>query len=241
MITNTIKMAVIIILLISFFPFSISAEEVEVLVDLKKTYKDAIILHDCAFDGDNLYVLYVNQDKNGERHIVKINPDTGEIREDIVIEHMGCMGPCLSYDGEHLIIVIDDQIFKLDKDFKVLEESKVPLLFGAVQGISYDDGKIWVVHNTERDEITLLDLDDKKSEFQFYAPTQIPVGLAMADGYLWLSDPENIYQIDPVSGEVVKTIEAHKLGISGFRGLAYRDGVLFVLTQETKIVYKLWI
>ena len=128
------------------------------------------------------------------------------------------------------------QLHKLEDDFSIKRSVYLP--FGAAQGAAFDTtGLVWVVYNTEEDEITVTNvLDGGTTEFKFNAPANAPYGLAVNVDALWVGANGNIYALDKVTGSIRYVIQSPSVG-GYISGLTILDGELWIVDNDDDKLY----
>ncbi|HEY5714558.1 MAG TPA: hypothetical protein VIT68_04375, partial [Candidatus Gracilibacteria bacterium] len=160
---------------------------------------------DVATDGTYLYVLI--WDDNNDEMVYKFDPSDCSVIDTYVAggPNGGLFG--LAYDGskfwasghQSLLYGLDDQF--------IIDSTK-NLRIGGGRGAAFADGLVWVMHDTDRNEITATDITTRAARIKFRMPNFIkPFGFAANDQALWVAADRNIYALSKQDGSILHTID----------------------------------
>jgi glutamine cyclotransferase len=160
-----------------------------------------------TFDGR--HVWFAAGDK-----LSAFDPGSGKTLRSIdVVAHAGT-----AFDGRHLFQIAEDRIHKIDpKTGRVLATIPAPG-GGAVSGMAWAEGSLWVGQYRER-KIHQLD-PETGAVLRTIECSRFVTGVTWVDGELWHGtwegDESDLRRIDPRTGEVLEAIEMPPgTGVSG--------------------------
>ena len=186
-----------------------------------------------TFDGHHLWVADYKTD-----HIYKLDPSSGAVLHQIPSPGFWPTG--LAWDGEYLWNADrgQDRIYKIDpEDGTVLWTIESPSR--EPEGLTWDGTTLWL-GDAAANTIMKIDLSDSDGTAvkKFDGPARSVNGLTFDGQYLWASDRnlDEIYMIDPESGEVILILDAPG---PYPRGLAWDGHDLWNVDYQTDSLYRL--
>jgi outer membrane protein assembly factor BamB len=155
-------------------------------------------VHGVTYDGQNVWFAV------GDK-LNALDPASGEIRRSIdVPAHAGT-----AFDGRHLFQIAEDRIQRVDPQTgNVLATNPAPG-GGAVSGLAWAEGALWVGQYRERkihqvDPLTGMIL-------RTIASDRFVTGVSWVDGELWHAtwegDESELRRLDPQTGEVLESLD----------------------------------
>lgn len=160
-----------------------------------------------SFDGEHVWLA------SGDR-MQALDPESGEIVRSIdVAAHAGT-----AFDGTHLFQLAEDRIQKVDPTTgRVLATIPAPGN-GGDSGMAWAEGTLWVGEYRKR-KIHQIDPDTGKI-LRSIDSNRFVTGVTWVDGELWHAtwedDASELRHIDPLSGEVLESLEMPAgSGVSG--------------------------
>jgi len=136
-----------------------------------------------------------------------INTDSGDIVQKLQVPaHAGT-----AFDGKHIFQIFEEQIQKIDPvTGKVL--ATIPTPEGGAAGMAWAEGSLWVAQYRRR-LIHQVDPDNGKI-LRTIESNRFVTGVTWVDKELWHGTWENeeseLRQLDPTSGEVIKSLQMPK-------------------------------
>jgi glutamine cyclotransferase len=164
-------------------------------------------VHGLTFDGQHVWFA------SGDR-INALDPDSGNVARTLDVPgHAGT-----AFDGTHLFQISEDRIQKIDpKTGRVVGSIPAPD-GGAVSGLAWAEGTLWIGQYRAR---KILQLDPKDGAvLRSIDCSRLVTGVTWVDGELWHGtwedDESDVRRIDPHSGEVLEVIAMPAgAGVSG--------------------------
>jgi glutamine cyclotransferase len=164
-------------------------------------------VHGLTFDGQHIWFA------SGDR-INALDPDSGNIARALDVPgHAGT-----AFDGTYLFQISEDRIQKIDpKTGRVVGSIPAPD-GGAVSGLAWAEGTLWVGQYRAR---KILQLDPKDGTvLRSIDCSRLVTGVTWVDGELWHGtwedDESDVRRIDPQTGEVLEAIAMPAgTGVSG--------------------------
>jgi glutamine cyclotransferase len=164
-------------------------------------------VHGVSFDGQ--HVWFAAGDK-----LVALDPVSGNtVRAIPVTAHAGT-----AFDGKHLYQIAEDRIQTIDPDNgRVLATIPAPC-GGAVSGMAWAEGSLWVGQYRER---KIHQVDPKTGAvLRTIESSRFVTGVTWVDGEFWHGtwegDESELMRVDPHTGEVLTRLEMPAgAGVSG--------------------------
>jgi glutamine cyclotransferase len=164
-------------------------------------------VHGVTYDGQHVWFAAGDTLK-------ALDPKSGQTLRSIdVTAHAGT-----AFDGQHLFQIAEDRILKIDpKSGEVLASIPAPA-GGAVSGLAWHEGTLWVGQYRER---KLHQIDPQTGKILRTIESQrFVTGVTWVDGELWHGtwegDKSDLRRIDPPTGTVQETVEMPPgIGVSG--------------------------
>jgi glutamine cyclotransferase len=164
-------------------------------------------VHGLSFDGQQIWFA------SGDR-INALDPASGAIARTLdVAGHAGT-----AFDGTHLFQIAEDRIQKIDpKTGRVIGSIPAPG-DGAVSGLAWAEGTLWVGQYRAR---KIVQIDPKDGAvLRSIDCNRLVTGITWVDGELWHGtwegDESDLRRVDPKSGEVLEAIAMPEgTGVSG--------------------------
>jgi glutamine cyclotransferase len=160
-----------------------------------------------TYDGQSVWIA-------AEERLIAFDPASGSIQNSIdVAAHAGT-----AFDGEHLYQIAEDRIQKIDrKTGRVLGNIPAPG-GGGDSGLTWAEGTLWVGHYREG-KIYQVN-PDTGAILRTIESARFVTGVTWVDGDLWhgtwQGDASELRRIDPLTGEVLQTLEMPLgVGVSG--------------------------
>jgi glutamine cyclotransferase len=155
-------------------------------------------VHGVTYDGQNVWFAV------GDK-LNALNPASGEIRRSIdVAAHAGT-----AFDGRHLFQIAEDRIQRVDPQTgNVLATIPAPG-GGAVSGLAWAEGALWVGQYRER---KIHQVDPLTGTIlRTIASDRFVTGVSWVDGELWHAtwegDESELRRLDPQTGEVLESLD----------------------------------
>jgi DNA-binding beta-propeller fold protein YncE len=172
--------------------------------------------HGLAWDGE---YIWVNQINNNTLYKCDLS---GTVVQTYIFPQIHLNGLVFANDflwASGRYIVSDYKIFKINPADGSWTSFPSPV--NAPQGIGYGGGsKLWIVGNTDKDEIYTYDFLTAETVYQFDSPDTCPSGLAYQNGQLLILGCYGLHTIDPNSGATISSIPLPNIG--------YGSGITFV-------------
>ena len=155
-------------------------------------------VHGVTYDGQNVWFAV------GDK-LNALDPASGEIRRSIdVPAHAGT-----AFDGRHLFQIAEDRIQRVDPQTGNVFATIPAPGGGAVSGLAWAEGALWVGQYRERkihqvDPLTGMIL-------RTIASDRFVTGVSWVDGELWHAtwegDESELRRLDPQTGEVLESLD----------------------------------
>jgi len=160
-----------------------------------------------TYDGNNIW--FASGDK-----LNALDPSSGKIQGSIdVAAHAGT-----AFDGKHIFQIAEDRIYKIDPTTgRVLATIPAPAK-GGDSGLAWAEGTLWVGEYRNR-KIHQIDPETGKI-LRSIESNRFVTGVTWIGGDLWHAtwegDESDLRRIDPLTGEVLETVDMPQGGqVSG--------------------------